>query len=310
MKKRDNVKIIDSKTITTLSQKVTQQIDPKHLSKFIKTTILNSNIATNKNSFYYYTFIESSLSYEILIFKNKDLTNFILEPFLLLSYYNRNDNKENVDVFILEDRFILFKNQKFKMFKNIQNVSLNDIEIYINQTYNIKVDNFININKEELENLKDDYLKNNYKKVQYKFDSIIEDRSFSVFQIFLLISTMLFLYIMYQNISNSNSVKEKDSTSAQTVLAQNSYNKLERIYKKNNTKTMHKTIELFKYLKVNKITIESFEYKNNKIYAKLVDTNKKTLLDFLTIYTDNMEVNAIQFNQKDSKFKMDVTLKI
>ena len=310
MKNRDDVKIIDSKAIMTLSQKVTQQINPKYLTQFIKTTISNNDITTNKNSFYYSTFIESSLSYEILIFQTGNINNTILEPFLFISYYNTNNNQKSVDVFILEDRFILFENQKFLILKNVENVSVKDIEIYVNQTYNIKIDNFININKEKLVDIKNKYLNNNYQTSNIKFNSIIEDKSYIVFKLFFLLSTLIFIFTIFLKIYPLNQTIQENITSSKTTLVQNNYIKLEDIYKKNTTKVMDRTIELFKYLKVNRITLETFEYKNNKIIIKLVDKEKKRLLDFITIYTEDISVNSIEFDKENTTFKMDIIIKI
>ena len=310
MKNRDDVKIIYSKAIMTLSQKVTQQINPKYLTQFIKTTISNNDITTNKNSFYYSTFIESSLSYEILIFQTGNINNTILEPFLFISYYNTNNNQKSVDVFILEDRFILFENQKFLILKNVENVSVKDIEIYVNQTYNIKIDNFININKEKLVDIKNKYLNNNYQTSNIKFNSIIEDKSYIVFKLFFLLSTLIFIFTIFLKIYPLNQTIQENITSSKTTLVQNNYIKLEDIYKKNTTKVMDRTIELFKYLKVNRITLETFEYKNNKIIIKLVDKEKKRLLDFITIYTEDISVNSIEFDKENTTFKMDIIIKI
>jgi|GEM_PF-2866449 len=310
MKTKDNVEIIDSKAITTLSQKVTQEIDSKHLLEFIRTSILNSNIPTNKNTQYYYKYIKSSLSYEILIFQNNNTNNFILEPFIFLAFYDINETVNSVDVFVSNGTFVLFKNQELLMLKNVENVSNEDIKIYVYQTYNIKIDNFIQIDKETIKQLKTKYLLNNYKKIDIKFHNIIENKSFTFFIIFLTVTTLLSLYILSTKMDNSNLKDFKANKSPQTVLVQNHFCKLEKIYNKHNLKNIEKTIELFKYLKLQGITLETFEYKSNKIYANIVDKQKKKLLDFITVYTEDIEINSIEFNEADSVFIMNIEINI
>ena len=310
MKNKDNVEIIDSKAITTLSQKVTQEIDSKYLLEFIKTSILNSNIPTDKNTQYYYKYIESSLSYEILIFQNNNTNNFILEPFIFLAFYDINETVNSVDVFVSNETFVLFKNRELLVLKNVENVSNEDIKIYVYQTYNIKIDNFIQIDKETIQQLKTKYLLNNYKKIDIKFHKIIENKSFTFFIIFLTVTTLLSLYILSTKMDNSNIKDSKANKSPQTVLVQNHFSKLEKIYNKHNLKNIEKTIELFKYLKLQGITLETFEYKSNKIYANIVDKQKKKLLDFITVYTEDIEINSIEFNENDSVFIMSVEINI
>ncbi|MEA3553133.1 MAG: hypothetical protein U9R39_01885 [Campylobacterota bacterium] len=308
MKKENDVRIIDSKAIRTLSQKVTQEIDSKYLLEFIKTSILNSNISTNKNTKYYYKFLESSLSYEILIFQSDNPNRFILEPFVFLAYYDENKTINSVDIFITNGTFVLFKNQELLMMKNVDNVSNEDIKIYVYQTYNIKIDNFIQIDKETLKQLKSKYLLNNYKKSDIEFHKMIENKSFSFFIMFLVITTLLSFYIIYNKSSGSKSSTTNKLT--QSTKVKNHFTKLEKIYNKHNLKNINKTIELFKYLKLQHITLETFEYKNNKIYANIVDKQKKKLLNFITIYTEEVKINSIVFDETDETFIMDIEITI
>jgi len=303
--KNDNVNIINSNIIETLSTKVTEEISSKYLNEFIRTTILDSDIKTNQNSFFYVTFIEPSLTYEILVFDKISKKDFLLEPFILKSYYHQKEKKDSIDLFILKDRFALYKDQQFLLLRNVKDANSDDIKIYITQTYNINIDNTILIDKNQFESLQDSYLKNSNKKYQYR--SIVEDKSYKIFLIFFLIVTIISLYLVYEKYSLINN-KIDNTKQKPTSKLENNYLKFEKIYTKHNTKAIDKTVELFKYLKLNKITIKKFEYNDNKITASLIQYEKKRLLDFLTIYQENIEIKSILFQEDTNDYMMEVII--
>lgn len=305
MKRNDSVEVINSEIIETLSTKVTEEISSKHLNNFLITTILNSDIKTNQDSFFYATFIDSSLTYEILIFNNVNKQDFILEPFILKSYYNQKKNQNSVDLFVMDDKFVLYKNQQFLLLRNIKDANSKDIEIYITQTYNIDIDNIIQIDKKEFETLQDSYLKN--KQEKYQYSSIIEDKSYKIFQLFLVVVTIVFIYLVYQEYNLKYNEIDEDIQNPSSKF-ENSYHKLEKIYNNHNTKAIDKTVEFFRYLKINKITIKKFEYNENKIMATLVQYDKKRLLNFLTTYKDDIEIKSIVFQKDTEDYMMDVII--
>ena len=69
-----------------------------------------------------------------------------------------------------------------------------------------------------------------------------------------------------------------------------------------------KTIDLFKYLKLNNIMVENLDYKNNKIQAILLHKDKKKLLDFLVIYNDSIDIKSIEYQDKKNNYRMVVVI--
>jgi uncharacterized membrane protein len=300
MRKDDNVGLSSSSTINTLSIKVTERIESKYLTDFILTTIKNSDIQINQKSFYFFTFLKSSLTYEIIVFVDQEKKDFIFEPFLLLGYYYKKRSENSVDLFLLDNFFVLFKNQQFLTFKTIQNAKPDDVKIYLLQTYNIKIDNTIQIDQKESRQIRANYFVHYKDKINYDYGTLYKNNSFKLFQLFVLISTIVFGYFIYEKVNNTKqikSIRKKDTT------LDIAYNRLKNQYKQHNIKVIDKTIELFKYLKLNKITVELFDFNNNQINISLIHKDKKRLLDFLTIY-DTVDVKSIEFQKDKSNYKM------
>ena len=118
MKKKNSVKVLASDSVLSFSINVTEKIDSKYIDDFIRTSIDTQNIQINKNSSFYYKFLETSSSYEIIVF-DKTHKNLVLEPFILLGYYDDFISNNSIDVFLTNKFFVLFIDKKFQLFKNI-----------------------------------------------------------------------------------------------------------------------------------------------------------------------------------------------
>ena len=195
--KNDSVEVIPSNTIHSFSVKVTEKIDSKYIDDFIRTNIDTHSIKIDQSSNFYYIFIESSLSYEIIVFDKIDKKIFTLEPFLLLGYYDDLKNHSGVDIFLTDTYFVLFKDKKFLMFKNISNVFQEDIKVFVSQTYNIQIENIIKIDKQKLELIKENYFTSYHPKINYKYTDVRKDTSFKIFQLFFFNNIIVFLDISY-----------------------------------------------------------------------------------------------------------------
>ena len=300
MKKTD-IEVLEYSKIRTLSIIVTEEITYKYLFDFLKTTILNSDIIISQNLQYYYSFIPSSMSYEIIVFdipKNKK-TNFILEPFLPFNYYD-NDNLNTTDLFIADNYFVLYKNKELLLYKKITSINIDDITKYLLQTYKIKLDNIIYLDKKLIKNLQ-----NSYFEKEYILYSLFQNKTFQAFQIFFILITILFGYLAFNNLTGKQIITK---SSKEVISLENKYNNLIQIYNKNNHLPIDDMIKFFKYVKLNNITIEHIIYKDRTIKTIAIHKDKKILIDIATMYGKDIDIKYITYNKDLHNFKMEITI--
>jgi len=291
---QDSVEIIEFDQLHTLSVKVTQKIEDKYLDKFIKTSISSNHISTTKNSNYYFNFIEDALIYEIIVFECYS-PNSYLAPCLLYGFYADCTTSDTTDIFLYENNFIVFQNREFLLLKNIEYSSQDDVEIFVSQTYHLSIDNIVVIEKQQFENIKDQYFEQPSSQL-IKFHPLISDDSFRWFKIFTLFCTFIFVFLSYGYISSKmqpiQNTTHQDTSNKQLI-------KLKHIYNKHNFKAIEKTIELFKYLKIQNIKLISIKYENKKVEIVVSNEKKSKLLNFLTMYDNKVDIKFIEY-QKDT----------
>jgi len=296
-----DIEIIDSLSLKTLSIDVTEKIKDKYLHEFIRTNIFNSDILVSPNSKYYCRYLSQSLRYEIIVFDtNKSAA--IIEPLAISNYYE-NNSSETTDLFVCSNYFCIYCKGELLLYKNISQVTTQDVQNYIQSSYKITLDNIIHLSQDELGKLKE---KNTVKLLNdFEFTSIYEDNSYKFFQIFVLVCTIIFCYLFYTNSAGTNVISKQSS---EVVALEKRYNNLLNSYQKNAQKPVDNTLELFKYLKLQKITIEYVNYKNNVIHTILTHKNKKTLLDFVSIQNENINIKSIKYHESKKVYKMEITI--
>jgi len=250
------------------------------------------------------------MSYEVIIFNKPESlkTKFVLEPFVLLGYYkDNNDNANEMNLFYADNYFVVYQNKKLILFKQINNVNQEDIVLYLLQTYKIEIDNTITINSKLLDNLKENYVQNKDFKKSYQMNFLFVDKSFIRLQIFTFMATIVFSYLLYNNL-NGNQIIIKSSN--ELVSLKNKYNNLLQIYQKNSKKPVDSMIKFFKYIKLNKIVVDTVIYKNKKIETVLIHKNKKILLDTITKYGQKIELKYIKYDKKTNNYKLEILIEL
>jgi hypothetical protein len=202
----------------------------------------------------------------------------------------------------------LYENKKPIIFKQISNTDKDDITTYILQTYKIKIDNIINLDNKLYENCKKEYFSNYYKKNTFLFHTLYLDKSYQVFQIFVLGISLIFGYILFNNIINGKKILIKSSK--EVIILENRYNELLEVYKLNNKKPINTMIDFFKYIKLNGIKIKKVTYKNTKIQTILIHKNKKILLDIITMYANNIIIKSIKYDKNEVTYKMEILIEL
>jgi hypothetical protein len=289
------MKILDTKELLTFSIKVTEEIQSKNLLPFLRTSLLHSGLKLHKNSYFYYSFHIKTLTYELIIFVKPSQDTF-LEPFLFSENYG--EEKENC-VYVTSLYFVFFQNQKLILFKNISENSLEDIEIYISQLYNLNDVKIKLVEQEELETLKNTKSKSSIEKPTYKTYAVNKDNSFNIFLSFLLMSFLSFLFIVYFSYENNSSriINKK-------IVNQN------KITKNVHKKPFDKIIPLLKEMNGYNLLTKKIQFKHTKLEVILYHQNKEELLKFLNTTKYKIFMKSLNYNIAQNSYSMDVIIEL
>ena len=281
MKKVD---ILLASNIQHLSIKVSSKISAKYLKDFFKTQFELHSIIYDDTDMVYYNFIESLNIYEILLFKTIS-KNTIIEPLLPLYF-----KKDGVNIFIFNHFFVVFKDNSFFAYKSIENETNEDIVLYTEQTYDIKIDNTIEINQELYNQLLDN------KPIKIKYLKLNNNIDFNIFIMFILIISGICFYIF-------NLKKDITIPTPQNNL----YDKLQIIYKQHNPNISVNLIEFLKYLKLFKIQIEKLTYNKNSLTTILLQKDKSKFYDLFAKYK-KVKIKSIVYDKDKQLYKMDIKI--
>ena len=281
------MKILNINDIQTLTIKVTEEINPKNLHLFLKTSILNSGLPFSKNSFYYYFYHLDLLTYEI-IFYEKNAEDIFLEPFLLLEEYSKTDN--SVKVYVTDSYFVVVKSSKVLVLKKITTLDMNEISTYIQQIYNLSNFELIQISNETLLDIAQQ------KRSLYMdgFYPLYSKKSFNIFLAFSLLGLFLLLIFLYiGNLETANKV---------TPIVQ------KKIQVKHKSDVMTQVNLLFKNIKSNTIIIEKINYENKHFQTILYHKEQKKLLDFANIYGAKIDIKTLKYEPTKKLYRMEVDI--
>jgi len=297
-KKKDVIKV---DFITSFSIQVKEKINKKFLSSFLETALYKNNITQDKDQYYYYTFLEDSLSYEILTFNTDGKKDFIPEPFLLYEYYNNKKETKGFDLFLVNNYFVLFKEHNLILYKKLDILDKKDILLYLDQVYTIKPTNIIVISNSQLEKFKEDT--SPFKKdKKVKFHSFYQNNSFKYFSYFFILSSIILGYIIFQDYSYPTIAKD-------TQKLQNLESKYKNLkIKYNSNKITKNLIDLFGYLKINNIYTKQINIEKGILSTSLFHKSKDKLLHFATMYSGKTKLNAISYIKEEDIYKMEIKI--
>lgn len=303
--KTEDLEIIKSSQLETLSISVTEEIQPKYLEDFLKTNIHNSSILLSLNTQYYYQYIKQTLTYELIVFDTHH-QNFIVEPFILLE--NRKKEQENKNIlYLLENYFVLVKNNQLLLFKFIEDIEKDAVIRYLKSGYNINVDEVILVESSELERRKKELFPTKKRIASEKrFNSLYPKKSYFYFLLFVATTTIIFFTALVVENFTHTYIKKKPS---ELLLLEKRYHVLSEEYKKNNKKPLFELFKILKKANTHHVLIENIEYANNLIKLSLLDQDKKVLFDFVASQKD-ATINKIEYDEKSQIFTMEVCIAI
>jgi len=283
------MKILDTHKISSLSIKVSENIHKKNLLKFLRTSILNSSLCYTKNSFFYYTYIPSSSTYEIILYE-KLSKKTLLEPFLLNHFATA--DCENI-IYVTDTYFVVFMDDELKLLKFISNTTQEDISIYMEQIYGFKDFRFVCLACNDLQVLKEKACTFQNTIVDVP---LYENKTFQGFLGFCGISFFLVIgfFILHIYTLNQTYIQSSSISANQNIIHLN--------------KPLQKITKLFSYIQSSALYIEKITFKNNKISTVLYDTKKENLLKIVKKYKHKLKIKSMKYNDEKKLYSMDVII--
>lgn len=289
------MKILDAKDILSLSIEVTEEIASKSLLDFLRNAILESGHSCSKQTMFYYYYVAVTHTYEV-IFYEKDQPNIILEPLLLGSYCS---SKKQTKVIYTQNYFTIFTDNTLIVFKPMQGIVKEDMQIYVEQMYKIESFEIIALSDSELEHFVAKSKTNNLAMLQINEYLLYERRGFLYFSLFVVsIAAGLGGYFYQQSLSLEKQMKiepivvEKKSDLAPVILP------------------IDTLVELFDYLVEHKVTIDKISYANSKINTVLYSNEKDNILHFITKYKKNIRIKSWNFDKRTNTYSLEVMIAI
>lgn len=272
-----------------LDVNVSEKIENKNLKKFIFTSLKLSNKIFNNNDLIYTNYIEELNQYQILLI-NKNYKNGIFQIFEL--FYK--EESFGLDLYLSDDFFCLYKNGSFYYFQTIDiNLSIDEFLEFISKKFNSQINHYQKIEKNYLENLKDEYLSTN-KKSTLKNINIKTNYSFKIylFYIFLLIS--LFFYFF------PNEENNMDNTQINNNLIE--FEKLKKEYLFVNFG--NDFYNILNNIKKYSLNLKLFEYQVNGFRITLLSSSKNSLYSFLNEYKDTLFSSSISHLEEENIYEL------
>lgn len=285
-----------NKEFDFLELEVSEKIENKNLKKFIITSLKLHNKNLSKKDKIYLTFIQQLNQYQIYVLK------FPYKSFEFLAFdilYERDIVKNSYDLFVCEQFFCLYRNGKFFYLQNIKlDTNLKDVVLFLNNKFNIEINDFRIISKEELNEIKQKYKKNN-QVINLENLNLNNNLSFKfyLYYLFILSSIFFFIIFFYQN----KEVQEDKNKSFS----------FEEIKKEYAFKSFQEEIEvLFKSIKKYDLSINYSEFKGNETKIVLNSSSKNDIYLFLQENKNFIVNTAVNYFEDKNIYEATINVQI
>jgi len=281
------MKILDATEIITLSIKVTEEIHPKKVLTFIRTSIVNSQIETCEKSYFYFHYSKNTKTYEIMVFPVNPQEK-IPEPFLFLTGALQTDSNSKMHVYLNDGYFVVLEKQELLLFKKIATESIGDIEIYLSQLYGLEDFEIIQVDQDMFTKL----LQAQKNQLPNRTYPLYEERSYLYFLIFLCVSFVCIATFLYFT-------KGEKPRIHKTIQVKHHLQKSEK-------KPMEKILPLLEDMKKYGISLASIRFESGELRTTLYHTKKESLLLFSKKYTTTLTIYSLKFDTKTKNYSMEV----
>ena len=282
-------KYIPIKQIISLEINVSEKIDNENLKDFVLTSLsINNKIFSNKDLIYN-SHIDKLNQYQMIVI-DKNYKYVAFQIFEL--FYDK--KVEGLDLYLCDDFFCLYKNGLFYYYQTIEfSLTIEDFLEFINRKFNTKINNYIKIEKDYLEELKNKYLSKNIK-TTLKNINIKNDNSFKFYMIYVFI---LFILGMYFYLNTEELSFDKEIINNQNL-------EFERFKKEDNFLSSGDAFdEILENIKRHNLDLQILEYKQSKIKIILSSQIKENLYLFLQEYKKSLLSSSVYFDENKQKYE-------
>lgn len=282
-------KYIPIKQIISLEINVSEKIDNENLKDFVLTSLsINNKIFSNKDLIYN-SHIDKLNQYQMIVI-DKNYKYVAFQIFEL--FYDK--KVEGLDLYLCDDFFCLYKNGLFYYYQTIEfSLTIEDFLEFINRKFNTKINNYIKIEKDYLEELKNKYLSKNIK-TTLKNINIKNDNSFKFYMIYVFI---LFILGMYFYLNTEELSFDKEIINNQNL-------EFERFKKEHNFLSSGDAFDkILENIKRYNLDLQILEYKQSKIKIILSSQIKENLYLFLQEYKKSLLSSSVYFDENKQKYE-------
>lgn len=288
--------------LNTLLINVSEKIENKNLKNFISSSLSLNNINLSNDDKLYYSYLSESNQYQFFILNNS-FTALNIE--VLKTKYLREfslDTK-NIDLFLTDEYFVIFKNQKIYYFQEINyDISEEDLRGYIKKKLNLNLDNILFIDNIELYELEKIYVQ----KIKHSDLELFSKNKNSSLIYYILYTLLLVLFSFIYVYYSQNEQKELALINKQIqAKKQNEY----QVKFKYIPSLLH-IIKLSKKIKNYNLLLKQALFKNNNLQILISSKKKENIYAFLDEYEKGLLKNTIIYNKEKKEYECNANIKI
>ena len=287
--------ILPQEKLTLLEIEVSEKIDNKNLKNFIYTNFKLKNITTNKNDKIFLIYIKELKKYQIFILNEKyDFFEFqVFEQF-----YENKEEFGKVDLYLSEDFFCLYENSKIYYYQKLNQIIQKDELIeFLNKKFQINIDNFKQIDKNEIEKLKNSYLEKNIKQ-NLSFLNLNQDYGFVFFVLYLFV-VLIFSFFIFSNEEKIEQIENKEEINIDILKHKYKFQSFQE-----------KLDLIFQDINTNSLDLQSLEFKQNRLKLILTSSKKEDLYQFLEKNNKNITFSSINLLENSNLYEAVIDAKI
>lgn len=287
--------ILPQEKLTLLEIEVSEKIDNKNLKNFIYTNFKLKNITTNKNDKIFIIYIKELKKYQIFILNEKyDFFEFqVFEQF-----YENKEEFGKVDLYLSKDFFCLYKSSKIYYYQKLNQIIQKDELIeFLNKKFQINIDNFKQIDKNEIEKLKNIYLGKNIKQ-NLSFLNLNQDYGFIFFVLYLFV-ILIFSFFIFSNEEKIEQIENKEEINIDILKHKYKFQSFQE-----------KLDLIFQDININSLDLQSLEFKQNRLKLILTSSKKEDLYQFLEKNNKNITFSSINLLENSNLYEAVIDAKI
>lgn len=282
-----------------LQIEVSEKIEKKNLKNFIFTNFKLKNIILNRNDKVFVSFIKELKEYQVFIL-NEEFAFFDFQIFEQFYEKEKTSEKQtSFDLYLYEEFFCLYKNGNFYYYQKLnQTIENDELLLFLNKKFKLKIDNFKQLEKKEFEELKKSFLQKQIKQ-NLHFLNLKKDYSFSIFILYLFVVIVLSSYIFLEKTEQTDKIETSQDIDIEVFKSKHKFQSFQE-----------KLNLLFLDIDSTNLVLQSLDFRQNRIKLILNSQNKDNLYVFLEKNSKSIISSSINFLEDLNSYESKVDAKI